>query len=474
MTKQEVILLISENAQLKAENAQLKSENARLLEKQALLEVKVNSLEEKLCVALKTLEQKSVKKNSSNSSLPPSSDIVPKVKSLRERSVRPVGGQTGHIGHTLEMKATPDVIIDLKSSFCAKCGSSLENAPHIVVGKRQEVDFPPYIPIHTEYRQHACECPNCNNIQKADFPSRVNAPVRYGPRIMTMVAYFSVFQYIPYRRLKNMFAHVFNLPLSEGTLNNLLRRASEKARPVYEQIKAEIAASSVVGSDETSCKVNGKKFWIWIWQNVKNTFIVASPNRGFATVDAQFKDGFPNAVLVSDRWAAQLKAIAKNHQLCMAHLMRDCLFLIELEKGNKFAIETLALINQALALRKNLLETGIPADKEHPQAKSVEKQLNDLLIWTIDPKTHPETITFQKSILKHRTYMFPFPYNLDIPPDNNGSERGIRNIKVKQKISGQFKSGHDDFCVLRSVIDTAIKRKLDVFEILNQIMKEPE
>ena len=474
MTKQEGILLRSENAQLKAENAQLKAENVLLVEKQVLLEVKVNSLVEKLELALKTLEQKSVKKNSSNSSLPPSSDIAPKIKSLRERSARPVGGQPGHTGHTLEMKSNPDVIIDLKSAFCEKCGASIENAPHVVVGKRQVVDFPPCTPIHTEYRQHACECPNCNNIQKTAFPSRVNAPVQYGPRIMAMVVYLSVFQYIPYRRLKNMFTHVFNLSLSEGTLNNLLRGATEKAKPVYEQIKAEILASSVIGSDETSCKVNGKKFWMWIWQNVKNTFIVASPNRGFATIDAQFKDGFANAVLVSDRWAAQLKAVAKNHQLCMAHLMRDCLFLIELEKINKFAVDMLALINQALALRKKLIETGSPADKEHPQAQSVEKQLNELLIWTLDPKTHPETITFQKSILKHRAYIFPFLYDLDIPPDNNGSERGIRNIKVKQKISGQFKSGQDDFCVLRSVIDTLIKRKLNVFEMLNEIMKEPE
>ena len=163
MTKQEGILLRSENAQLKAENA-------LLFDKQVLLEVKVNSLEEKLELALKTLEQKSVKKNSSNSSLPPSSDIAPKIKSLRERSARPVGGQPGHTGHTLEMKSNPDVIIDLKSAFCEKCGASIENAPHVVVGKRQVVDFPPCTPIHTEYRQHACECPNCNNIQKRLSP----------------------------------------------------------------------------------------------------------------------------------------------------------------------------------------------------------------------------------------------------------------------------------------------------------------
>ena len=84
---------------------------------------------------------------------------------------------------------------------------------------------------------------------------------------------------------------------------------------------------------------------------------------------------------------------------------------------------------------------------------------------------YPKTYTFQKSMIKYRNYLFPFLYNLEVPPDNNASERAIRNVKVKQKVSGQFKSGQHTFCVLRSVIDTLRKRNLNVLEYLQLIMK---
>ena len=66
-------------------------------------------------------------------------------------------------------------------------------------------------------------------------------------------------------------------------------------------------------------------------------------------------------------------------------------------------------------------------------------------------------------------HLLLFLYHTEVPPDNNGSERGVRNFKVKLKISGQFKSGHEAYAILRSVIDTAIKNSASVFEMLTLI-----
>ena len=74
-------------------------------------------------------------------------------------------------------------------------------------------------------------------------------------------------------------------------------------------------------------------------------------------------------------------------------------------------------------------------------------------------------------MIKHRNYLLPCIYDIDIPPDNNGSERAIINIKVKQKVSRQFKTGQNAFCVIRSVIDTLLKRQLQVIPYLNLIIK---
>ena len=463
MTDQEELI------RLRAENAAFRVEQQISRETIVVLREEVAVLSEKVILLLKVIEKQGVKKDSHNSSLAPSSDLGRKNKSLRSKSLLKIGGQIGHKGQTLEQRPNPDKIIELKSDFCQNCGESLEGLLYQLVSRRQVIDIPPIVPICEEYRQYTCDCAKCGHAQKAAYPPNVNAPIQYGSGVMTLVSYFSVYQYLPYHRLSQLFASVFGLPLSQGSIDNLLTKASEKAEVVYEQIRQNILTSSVVGSDETSAKVNGDKWWIWVWQNIQNTFIVASENRGFATISAHFEQGFANATLVSDRWAAQLKAIALNHQLCLAHLLRDAIFLKESEK-NAFATAFLTLINEALAFRKELEVTKYPANDEHPTAVLLETQLNQLLALTIDAKLYPLTATFQDSIIKNRNYLFPFLYNLDIPPDNNGSERAIRNIKVKQKISGQFKSGQNTFCVLRSVIDTFIKRKLDVFSALQNVM----
>ena len=388
---------------------------------------------------------------------------------MRPPSLLKIGGQGGYKGQTLAQRTNPDTIIELKSDFCQKCGATLCEGLYQLVSRRQVFDVPPIVPTCAEYRQYACTCGQCGEVQKAAYPKAVTAPVQYGSGVMTLVSYFWVYQYLPYHRLSHVFKAVFGLPISQGSLDNLLLKASEKAQVVYEQIRQNILSSAVVGSDETSAKVKGNKWWIWVWQNAQNTFIAASENRGFATIQTHFKEGFAKTTLVSDRWAAQLKATALNHQLCLAHLLRDTIFLIESEK-NDFATAFFTLLKDALAFRKELELSHSPAHSKHPKAILLEAQLNKLLALNIDTKHHPLSHTLQVSMIKNRNYLFPFLYNLDIPPDNNGSERAIRNIKVKQKISGQFKSGQNNFCVLRSLIDTFIKRQINVFLSLFQVM----
>ena len=150
---------------------------------------KIKSLEEKVELLLDLLQKKNVKKDSHNSSLPPSSDLFSKNKSLRSVSIRPNGGQIGHKGSTLEMSETPDKIIDLMSDFCSVCGQSLSGELFTLKAKRQVIEIPPIIPIYEEYRQYICQCPTCQHQQLADFPLGVNAPIQYGSSVETLVGY---------------------------------------------------------------------------------------------------------------------------------------------------------------------------------------------------------------------------------------------------------------------------------------------
>ncbi|MBK6609599.1 MAG: IS66 family transposase [Sphingobacteriales bacterium] len=286
----------------------------------------------------------------------------------------------------------------------------------------------------------------------------------------SFVSYLSVYQHIPFVRLQNLFAQVFSLLISQGTIGNILERCSKKSEGVYQIIKTQIAASKVVGSDETGAKVNGQKWWIWVWQNLKNTFIAASKNRGAETIEKIWGNKLAHTVLVTDRWAAQLNAFTKGYQMCLAHLQRNIIFLQETE-NHPFALQFRQLLTAIFDTRKTLVKNDKPCYEQDKEAKEIEQKLNDLLLITIHKEQYPNTLTFQTSMIKYRNFLTPCLYNLDIPPDNNASERAIRNIKVKQKISGQFKSGQDAFCIIRSVIDTLRKRNLEVLSYLNLIFK---
>jgi transposase len=457
---------------------QLETANATIVSKDqqiTLLDAKVVSLEAKLALVLDILQKTSVKKDSHNSSLPPSTDLfTSKTKSLRPPSVLKSGGQLGHDGTTLKMSAMPDVIHELKNNFCTHCRASLAEADFILKAKRQVIEIPPIVPIYEEYRQYGCFCPHCRHEQIAQFPLGVNAPIQYGTTVETLISYLSVGQYVPFARLQSLLVQVFSLPLSQGTIGNILEKTALKCQGVYEKIKTQIAESQVVGSDETGAKVNGDKWWIWVWQNVFYTFIVAAKSRGAETIANIWADKLANVILVTDRWAAQLKDAKKGHQICLAHLLRNIIFLGESEK-HTFATQFKQLMLDVFSIRKQLIQLNNPYQIDQKEAKIIEKRLNELLIIDIDKDKYPLTRTFQNSMIKYRNYLFPCLYNLDIPPDNNGSERAIRNIKVKQKVSGQFKSGQNAFCIIRSIIDTLRKKGVPVLLYLNQIIKlQPE
>jgi transposase len=449
----------------------------------ALQSQKIKSLEEKVAFLLELPQKQNVKKDSHNSSLPPSSlppssDLFTKNKSLRPLSTRPNGGQPGHRGSTLEMRETPDKTIDLKSDFCSLCGQFLTGELFTLKSKRQVIEIPPIIPIYEEYRQYACQSPTCEHQQLADFPLGINAPIQYGSSVETLVGYFSVYQFMPFKRLQSLFSQLFSLPVSQASIGNMLERSAHigdaragQCAGIYGEIKAQILQSSVVvGSDETGAKVNGAKWWIWAWQNVQNTFLVASDNGGVKTVDEVFENSLPNSIIVSDRWAAELKTHSKNSQLCLAHLLRDLIYLVEIEQLD-FAIQFQAFIISIFDKRKIMIESNKVYTQNAEETILLEQTLNQLLLISIDKGKYPKSAAFQVSILKNRNFILPCLYNLEIPPDNNGSQRAIRNIKVKQKVSGQFKSGQNDFGVIRSVIDTLLKRGVELLPSLNQINK---
>ena len=408
-------------------------------------------------------------KNSNNSSVPPSKDENrPKRKSLRERSGLKPGGQKGRKGKTLRMADNPDFIEKHISEFCSCCGESLQDVVPKPAGKRQVFDIPKIEVKVTEHQIYTKQC-KCGHVNKAEYPQQANAPVSYGNNIESLIGYFHTRQYLPFKRMQEMFKDVFNAPISEGGLHYILDKFITKAKPAYELIKQRIQSNTqyAVGSDETGMKVNGDKHWAWTWQNQEATFITITDNRGQKSITDTFKDGFKNSVLVHDCWASHFNTPAITHQICIAHLLRDLNYLNELYQ-HKWSLATKLLFQLALRHEKQMDKV----DYYHPNLRRVqlENRLDFLINYSL-PANKKELVTFQNRLRKYREYLLVFLYRPEVPPDNNASERAIRNIKIKQKISGQFRStdGAFRFAVLRSITDTVLKNKLDVLNALRFI-----
>jgi len=407
-------------------------------------------------------------KNSRNSSIAPSKDEnrPKKNQSLRKSSGKNPGGQPGHKGRTLEMTSNPDQTINLVPDYCNNCGSSLEKAISVKERTRQIVDIPPIKASWTQYNTYSKRC-ECGCYTESDFPQGVKSPVSYGSNTEALIGYFHARQYLPFARMKEMMGNVFNIDISEGGLHYLLNRFADKTTPLYENIKQRVASAVVVGTDETGVKVNGDKHWFWTWQTSHLTYIAHSNTRGKLAIEENFPQGFPNATLVRDGWRAQIATQAKHHQSCLSHLLRHLKYLNQKYNNKMWSkhFETLLYDAINLSKTKNFKLSNIKRTK-------IVQRLEELLAKPPDKK-YKELYTFYKRICREREHLFTFLFVENVPPDNNASERAIRNIKVKQKISGQFKieATAQNFAKIRSVIDTSIKNGMNVLEALILIAK---
>ena len=404
-------------------------------------------------------------KNSSNSSVPPSQESIAarelrRTKSLRKPSGNPSGGQPGHKGSTLKSVATPDRIIEHEPHYCKCCGRPLS------VGFRKirttqviDIKFVVETSEH-QYYEKVCQCGCVNN---CDAP---NCRIRYGDNIRALVTYLSVVQCIPFKRIAELISDLSGQKISEGTVQNILKENSTKADVAYEEIRKRIECAPVVGADETGAAVGKELHWNWIFQTDLLTYVYQMRSRGQQAIDSKFPNGLPNATLVTDRHQSYFKMNVKDHQVCLAHLLRNAEYLNELDTKQDWSRRFIHLITHAIDLRR-------AGDITKRKIKMLQTKIKNLLGESL---THldEEFESFKKGILKVKDYLFTFLTDLHVPYENNASERGVRKIKVKQKVSGCFRTdgGADDFAKIHSIAETAMKNGNSKFNAILAVVQQ--
>ena len=433
---------------------------------------------------IKALEDQQ-KKNSRNSSKPPSGDGFGKrTKSLRKKSGRPSGGQKGHPGSTLEWCETVDEVVTHAVSACAGCGHSLVNTPVVEHECRQVHELPPMHLQVIEHRAEVKHCSECEAVSRGVFPTDVSSRVQYGSGVRGLMVYLMDAQLLPSDRAREVFSEVFGCEVSEGTLYNVREQCFEQLAPIEQQIKAGITAAEVIHNDETGLRVNGKLWWLHVASTAELTYYFIDAKRGREAIERM--DVLPNfdGVSVHDGWASYfLHGCA--HALCNAHHLRELRFIVERYK-QPWAEQMIALLckikaqvecakaDRQQALRpeqladfeehyQTLLTEGFEANPPPPVAANVPKPRGR-------KKQSPPKNLLDR-LERHDTAVLAFMFDFRVPFDNNQAERDVRMMKLKQKISGCFRTaaGSQQFCRIRGYISTVRKQRLTVLDALKGV-----
>lgn len=415
--------------------------------------------------------------NSKNSGKPPSSDGLkkpPRVRSLRGRSEKPSGGQPGHKGETLRRIDNPDIIKKHNAKICAHCRAKLTMAMVTGVVKRQVFDIPkPRFEV-TEHQASVYTCAGCACLTTAAFPEDVIAAAQYGPRVRATAVYLSFGQLIPEDRVAETMRDLFNVGLCAATVAAMGVRKASELMSFANHIAARVAGAAVKHLDETGFRIGGRTQWLHVASTMGLTSYRVSPKRGSLP-------SLMTGVIVHDHWKPYYTLTGVEHALCNAHHLRELKALIEIEK-EPWARRMYKLLVKACQTVQRAVERGahvIPASTyrrllrlydtivvaglafHDVQAPLIRKGMRGK-----KPRRTGHNLLLR--FLKHKTDVLRFAKDFSVPFTNNQAERDLRMMKVRQKISGCFRTttGAENFAAVRAVISTARKQSWNLLETL--------
>ena len=428
-------------------------------------------------------------KDSHNSSKPPASDGLRKIpKSLRQKSANKPGAQPGHPGTTLCLSEQPDIHIPATPTTCAGCGASLDGVAPSACERRQVHDLPPLRLQVTEHRAYAVVCPSCQTRTTAPFPGEVSQPVQYGPQIKALCVYLQEYQLLPFARTQELLADLFGTSLCEGTLLNTLAACHARLAPVEAAIKEAVQEAEVGHFDETGLRVQKKLHWLHTASTPSLTFLACHAKRGQKAMEVIGILPAFSGTAVHDAFASY-SGYGCAHALCNAHLLRDLIFIKEQSQQKEQTPQAWAqeMITLLLSI-KTAIETAKAGRQSHlcsPVLAGFEAQYQALVTagLTANPSRAPSgkrgrtKQTPARNLLERldtqRDAVLAFMSHFAVPFDNNLAERDLRMTKVRQKVSGCFRSaeGAAIFCRIRGYLSTLRKQGIPLLTALQSVFR---
>jgi len=458
----QVASLQAEFVRLQAENTGLREENARLQKEIARLQAENAELRRRLGL------------NSQNSHKPPSSDGYRKERRqpALPREKRPRGGQPGHKGKTLRQVEKPDRVVVHLPQRCRVCGREIiATGPYTVVSRRQVFDVPdPRLEV-TEHQVGQIVC--CGQEQQGEYPPDVRSPVQYGLGVRALGVKLSVDHKMPLEQISILFGDLYGYELNTETIERALEEGYALAAPVEAEIREQLERAEVAHFDETGLRVDGKLSWLHTSSNSQYTHLFVHPRRGEealrseASVLPQF-----TGWAIHDFWASYYRFEQAKHGACMAHVLRELQGLVE--NGSVWAGEMRAFLLELYGKVRPLTgEEAIRAQERYRQILSAaerEEPPPEPPAGKGRPKSRPGRNLLRR-LKEHEEAVLAFALVEGVPFTNNQAERDLRPAKVKQKVSGCFRTerGAQVYARLQAVISTCRKQERNIFTTLRSL-----
>jgi transposase len=444
------------------------------LDREALIELilqqaqQIATLQAEMEVLRKKLEKgKKPPTNSGNSSQPRSRDQKGNLPTKRKK--RRHGPPLGHRKYERKFVVQPDHVVEVKPQVCHACLSDVSQEPVVLVNVNQITELPEAHAEVIEVRQYQVECPCCGQEQVGQPPAGLEMERTFGARLEATVVYYRQEQHMSYVRTQAALHNLHGVEISQGGIDKIMQRAGQRAIQKVAPLEQAIQESAVIHSDETGARVDGSNWWQWVFCSLEAVLHIIRFNRS-ADVIRDVMGDHEAEVWVSDCLSSQLKAPAKERQLCLSHQIRNLQAVVEQYPTAAWARLVQALLRYAIHLHHQ--RETLPEEIFSKKRQRIESLFDKLLARSLE---QPKAKRLQRRYLKYRDGVFLFLYRTDVSPTNNISEQRLRPSVIHRKVTGGFRSdwGAQTYAALKSLTDTAALSGIAPFQVIQNLLGTP-